>query len=99
MMVPARDRALSGPHESRRKGTVPTVLFVGPYRFYFYAWDRHEPPHVHVERDNCRAKIWLEPVRLRDGGRFRRREIVRVIALVWEQRQELVEAWDEFFAN
>jgi hypothetical protein len=29
---------------------MPTVLRIGPYRFFFYAGDRDEPPHVHVER-------------------------------------------------
>jgi hypothetical protein len=41
-----------------------TVLRFGPYRFFFYAGDREEPPHVHVEREDRLAKFWLEPVRL-----------------------------------
>ena len=28
---------------------MPTILRVGPYRFFFYASDRAEPMHVHVE--------------------------------------------------
>jgi hypothetical protein len=44
---------------------MPTVLRSGPYRFFFYAGDRDEPPHVHVEREANRAKLWLEPVRCR----------------------------------
>ena len=28
---------------------MPTVLRVGPYRFFFYASDRAEPMHVHIE--------------------------------------------------
>ena len=35
---------------------MPTVLRVGPYRFFFYASDRDEPIHVHVERDDKVAK-------------------------------------------
>lgn len=42
---------------------MPTVLRSGPYRFYFYAGDRAEPLHVHVERDDAEAKFWLDPVR------------------------------------
>lgn len=34
-----------------------TVLRSGPYRFFLYAGDRYEPPHVHVERDDCEAKF------------------------------------------
>jgi hypothetical protein len=78
---------------------MPTVLSVGPYRFYFYAWDRREPPHVQVERDRVRAKVWLDPVEVSDPGRFNRREIVRVLAIVVEHRRQLLEAWSEFFAN
>ena len=31
---------------------MPTILRVGPYRFFFYAGDRDEPEHIHVERDD-----------------------------------------------
>ncbi len=34
------------------EGVMPTVLRTGPYRFFFYAGDRDEAPHVHVERDD-----------------------------------------------
>jgi hypothetical protein len=43
---------------------MPTVLRLGPYRFFFYAGDVDEPSHVHVERDKDKAKFWLDPVRL-----------------------------------
>jgi predicted SnoaL-like aldol condensation-catalyzing enzyme len=43
---------------------VPTLLRQGPYRFFIYSGDRDEPPHVHVERENRVAKVWLDPVRL-----------------------------------
>jgi hypothetical protein len=36
---------------------MPTVLRSGPYRFYFYAGDQDEPPHIHIERDECEAKF------------------------------------------
>ncbi|MBI5039684.1 MAG: hypothetical protein HZB57_00240 [Gammaproteobacteria bacterium] len=34
---------------------MPTILRVGPYRFFIYAGDRDEPRHVHVERDDIIA--------------------------------------------
>ena len=43
---------------------MPTVLRVGSFRFFFYAGDGGEPPHIHVERDDCEAKFWLDPMRL-----------------------------------
>ena len=57
---------------------MPTVFHSGPYRFFFYAADGVEPPHVHVERDDKTAKFWLGPVRLQDSCGFSRVEIGRV---------------------
>jgi hypothetical protein len=69
----------------------------GPYRFFFYAGDRNESPHVHVGRDDGEAKFWLEPVRLEHSYRFRSTEIHRIQRLVEEHQQLLLESWDEFF--
>ena len=57
---------------------MPTVIRSGPYRLFFYAGDREEPPHVHVERDDKIAKFWLEPVRLQYSGGFNRMEISKI---------------------
>ena len=76
---------------------MPTVLQVGPFRFFFYTGDGDEPPHAHVERDDCEAKFWLEPVRLERSHGFRRKEINRVRKLVEENREQLLEIWNEFF--
>jgi hypothetical protein len=32
---------------------MPTVLRSGPFRVFFYAGDGGEPPHVHIERNDC----------------------------------------------
>jgi hypothetical protein len=77
--------------------SMPTVLRVGPYRFFFYASDRDEPPHIHVERDDDEAKFWLEPVRLQWSSGFSAREIRRIESLVEENQQSLLESWNEFF--
>jgi hypothetical protein len=57
---------------------MPTIHYEGPYRFFFYAGDRIEPPHVHVERDNSVAKFWLEIVRLHNSIGYNRRELNRI---------------------
>jgi hypothetical protein len=76
---------------------VPTVLRLGPYRFLFYAGDRNEPPHVHVERDDNIAKFWLDPVRLQRSGGFRRMEIQQIQRLVERNREQLLRSWNEYF--
>jgi hypothetical protein len=76
---------------------MPTVLRSGPYRFFFYAGDQDEPPHVHVERDDCEAKFWLDPVRLQWSVGFSAKEVNRIEKLVLEYQQGLLESWNEFF--
>ena len=76
---------------------MPTVLRVGPFRFFFYAGDGGEPPHVHVERDECEAKFWLDPVRLERSHGFRTKDINRLHELVVSHREQLLESWNEFF--
>jgi Domain of unknown function (DUF4160) len=76
---------------------MPTVLRSGPYRFFFYAGDRDEPPHIHVERDDNIAKFWLDPVRLQNSGGFSRTEINRIQQLVAINREELLRSWHEYF--
>ncbi|MEX2092834.1 MAG: DUF4160 domain-containing protein [Pirellulales bacterium] len=76
---------------------MPTVLRSGLYRFFFYAGDQDEPPHVHVERDDSEAKYWLDPVRLQRSHGFAAREIRTIEKLVVENRQQLLDNWHEFF--
>jgi hypothetical protein len=78
---------------------MPTVLRIGPFRFFFHAGDGGEPPHIHVERDDAEAKFWLDPVRLERSDGFRRKEISRIRNLIEEHEPQLMESWDEFFRN
>lgn len=71
---------------------MPTVLRTGPYRFYFCRHVPNEPPHVHVDRDDLSAKIWLEPVGLARNLGFNSRKLRRLQSLVIEHQTELLEA-------
>ena len=78
---------------------MPTVLRFGPYRFFFYADDREEPRHVHVERDAAHAKFWLEPVRLHHSTAFGRVELGAIERLVVQHAVQFRKAWDDYFAR
>lgn len=78
---------------------MPTVLRVGQYRFFFYAGDKDEPSHVHVERDDMMAKFWLDPIRLERSGGFGRGEISRIQKIVIKHQAKLLEAWNEYFGR
>ena len=76
---------------------MPTVLRSGPYRFYFYSHEPSEPPHIHVDREDLSAKFWLDPVQLARNFGFRAHELRTIQSIVVERREELLEAWNEFF--
>ena len=76
---------------------MPTIARIGPYRFFFYSDEGREPSHVHVERDACTAKFWLEPIALSSSYGFGAREIRRLHAIIAERHNEFRNAWNEFF--
>ena len=76
---------------------MPTALKIGLYRFFFYASDRDEPHHIHVERDDKVAKFWLDPIRLQNSYGFNRQEINRIQAIIQEHQKQLMEAWNDYF--
>jgi hypothetical protein len=78
---------------------MPTVLRSGPYRLFFYSGDRDEPPHVHVERDDSVAKVWLDPVRLERNVGFRAAELRRIERIVTDNQSKLMEAWNDYFES
>ena len=64
---------------------MPTVFRVGAYRLFFYASDRDEPQHIHVEREDKIAKFWLDPIRLRRSDGFNRAELSRIHKIIREK--------------
>ena len=76
---------------------MPTILRIGQYRFFFYAGDRDEPPHIHVESGENVAKFWVNPVRLQDSIGFNRKEINHIYQLVQDNSELLLRKWNEFF--
>jgi hypothetical protein len=78
---------------------VPTILTVGPYRFFFYSADGVELPHVHVERERSSAKFWTDPVVLARSHGFARSELLDIQRIVAENEQKFRKAWDDYFGN
>ena len=76
---------------------MPTIDDIGPYKFFFYSAEGAEPPHVHVRRDQSTAKFWLNPVRLARSRRFSDHELRTIQRLVEENKDRMLEAWNEHF--
>ncbi len=78
---------------------MPTVLNVGPYRFFFYSLEGSEPEHIHVERGSDTAKFWLDPIQLAGSRGFRSHDLTRIRAMVIEHRVSFQEKWREHFGR
>lgn len=76
---------------------MPTVLRDGPYRFVFFSSDRGEPPHIHVQRDCDVVKFWLDPIAFAKNRGFAPHELNRIEQLVLAHRDQLLEAWRDYF--
>ena len=78
---------------------MPTVLRIGPYRFFFYSSDGEEPIHIHVQRDQAIAKFWVDPLRLDYGTGFKASELRKIERIISENSETIVEAWNEYFSQ
>ena len=78
---------------------MPTVLRIAGYRFFFFSNEGTEPPHVHVERDDEYAKVWLQPVVVAWSKGFHRHEIAQIVWIVEANRRGFQEAWDDHFEH
>jgi hypothetical protein len=76
---------------------MPTVLRTQGYRFFFFSLESREPPHVHVERAEQYAKVWLESLTIAQSKGFRSGELSEIIRIVRENRLSFLEQWDEHF--
>ena len=76
---------------------MPTVLRIGPYRFFFFSNEGNEPPHIHDERDAKAAKFWLSPVSLCQNWGFNTAELNKVERYVKEHQVLLNDKWHEYF--
>lgn len=61
---------------------MPTILRLGPYRFYFYSHEPNEPPDIHIDRDSSSAKFWLNSIGLANNVGFSVKELRKCIILL-----------------
>ncbi len=72
---------------------MPTVLRAEGFRFFFYSNESDEPAHIHVERGDGTAKLWLEPVELAESFDMKAQELKRARELAEEHVATFVAAW------
>jgi len=78
---------------------MPTILRIGPYRFFFFSREGNEPMHIHIEQADRYAKFWLKPIQLAESDGFRSGEISELRKLVEENKKLFEEKWNEYFSS
>ena len=78
---------------------MPTVFRSKGYSFYFFSHEPGEPPHVHIDRGDGSAKVWLENIAIARQSGFKAKELSQILTLVRENRTMLLEAWHGYFGN
>lgn len=78
---------------------MPSIRIEGPYAVYFTSHDRGEPPHVHVDRENMAAKIWLQPVAVAYNLGYARHELRKIEQLIADNRDLCLRKWHEYFGT
>jgi uncharacterized protein DUF4160 len=76
---------------------MPTVLRWRGFRFYFFSNEGHEPPHLHVDKDDMTAKFWLDPVSLASHSGFSESDVRMLAAIIKEHHEEFLQAWHDYF--
>ena len=78
---------------------MPTLLRERGFRFFFYMADRYEPPHVHVQRDDQAAKVWLDPLEFAFVEGFRKHERQEILRITRQHLPEFLAAWHRRFGG
>lgn len=78
---------------------MPTVLRIGPYRFFFFSNEGREPRHIHVQHGSKLAKYWLDQVALASQTGFKPHELRTIEKHVRAHRTHFEEAWDAYFGG
>lgn len=78
---------------------MPTLLRIDGFRFSFFSRDGVEPPHVHVSKAGCAAKVWLGPLRVEYAYGFNLAEVRRLRELCVEHEAFFLERWNEYFGR
>jgi hypothetical protein len=73
--------------------TVPVVLRIKGYRFWFYEADIDEPPHVQVGTGGKAAKYWTAPLARAKSRGFAEHELNEIERILEEHQDDVLESW------
>lgn len=75
----------------------PRAFLIDGFDFFFYSMEERRR-HVHVEKGEKNAKIWLEPnIEIAYNHGFTGKEIKYIIQIVQEHGRSINEKWEKHF--
>ena len=75
---------------------MPTLFIIFGLRFFFYSND-HEPIHVHVSKEGAEAKFRVDPLGLVENHGLKPQDIKIAEAAILENKDIIIERWEEYF--
>jgi hypothetical protein len=78
---------------------VPTVLAWKGFRFYFFSNEGSEPAHIHVDKADATAKLWLSDGSLARNIGFKSSEVTLISDKVRQEQDRFLEAWRGHFGS
>lgn len=79
--------------------TMPTVLNLKGYRFFFFSNEGNEPIHIHVEKADSYAKFWLDPLGIAVDYGFNSKELRKISDMIKEHEELIITKWNEYFSR
>lgn len=83
----------------KEMNNMPILFYYLGLKFYFFSND-HEPIHVHVSSGEDEAKFRVEPsIELVENYGLKPRELKYALMAIKENRDVIVERWNEYFGK
>ncbi len=76
---------------------MPTVTEQNGSRIYFFSNEPEKSPHVRVEREDCTALIFLDPVRVVESNGYDLDSLSSLESFIIQNHDELLGKWNGYF--
>ncbi len=78
---------------------MPTVHREAGFRFFFFSNEGFELAHIHVEKGDAYAKLWLQPISFAEAEGFHGSDLRMILRIVHQERQKFLEKWNDYFSH
>jgi hypothetical protein len=85
---------LPGPPGPPKLTGVPTLLRIKGYRVMVFVFEPNEPSHVHVQKDGCEAKFWLDPIDLEWQRGYNQSQLNEIADILLQHQARLIQAYE-----